>query len=150
MTPNLYCKSRGSPYFGRKECDKSCPHIVGDRSLRNSLKRRNEESQDTWIFSTPFPHYKHFKCDYPLGRAGCDSLLNYNIVNYAIKHQELVISNPCLTIQCVHIDKLGTREDRLSSWKKTGIKIDRETYPNLGSYCKVPWVELGDMTTYSR
>ena len=146
ILPNLLCVNSGNSYFNRTVCDKRCHHIT---KPTKRYKRRNEESQDTWIFSTPFNQCEKFDCDFELGKVSCDSLLNYRIVMYALAHSDLVISNPCLTIQCVHVDKLGTSEERFASWKKNPIIIDKSTCPEFSVYCKIPWVELDDTVTYS-
>lgn len=104
---------------------------------------RNEFSQDAWIFRTPFNHYKNFRCDFALGTFKCDSLINASVLTYASENPELQVSNPCLTIQCVHIDKIpNNREQDYTEYKE---KLGNHLL-TLCNSAFVPWVYLSEVT----
>ena len=68
-------------------------NVLNDGSLK---MRKDKDSQDAWIFSTPLRTFKNDNI--MLGVVGCDPEIAY----YA--HESgLQVINPCLTIQCCHL-----------------------------------------------
>jgi len=76
-----------------------------DGTLMPYMRKHNIpslNSQDTWIFNTPFHVSENYNIE--IGTVHCDNLLAY----YARK-SELVVINPCLSIQCCHLHLSNVR-----------------------------------------
>ena len=145
-TPNKYPKFNWqflgqypSPDTNSENKDVGSKYMYFSKLRSLGVNFRNEFSQDAWIFKTPFPHFRKFPCNYKLGTFKCDTLLNVAVTEYAIENESFEIKNPCLTIQCVHIDRIPG--NRAVSYDKYREQIDDE----LLEKCKngfIPWSEL--------
>lgn len=144
MIPIYHCKKMTNDYFTLDNCHPMCKCITGiDMRTRHRTHRvRNEYSQDTWIFSTPFHHYKNFECDYELGRFGCDTKLNINTTKYSCANPEFKVLNPCLTIQCIHIDKLSNKKKKAHFYGLNPIPFTKDESKNLKQIGFIPWTKL--------
>jgi hypothetical protein len=67
--------------------------VLADGSLK---MRRDRDSQDTWIFSTPLKKFKNDNV--MLGVVGCDPEIAYHAHESGLR-----VINPCLTIRCCHL-----------------------------------------------
>lgn len=81
----------------------------------------NYLSADAWIFEVPLT--LNFRCNYKLGLWDCDSLLNNQLLKSNLK-----IYNPCIDIQCIHIDKQNKVEDSYIERKDNRWKVWLEEF----------------------
>ncbi len=82
-------------------------------------------SQDVWIFQSPISIEKRRSDNIFVGTLGCE-----NRIAYEASDAGLVITNPCLSIQCCHLHNSGVRnysyEDRFYTSNRLIVKIDWE------------------------
>lgn len=82
----------------------------------------SETSQDVWIFQTPLKKFVNDSIH--LGTMQCDSLIAYQA-----HISGLTVINPCLSIQCCHLDL-------------TGIRNYNSDIRSEGTWMPVPWQKL--------